>query len=390
MGKSILFIFNIFPGIGGLEAVSNNIIDYIGKDFPIYTLSFSITEDAPVSSCIAGIFQFQSDDLSQNAEQFNKIVEEKKITHIINQGIYPHTTNIIFNSNRKKEVKIISALHGMPQYERIQYWQLPHIANASEWKKKKRKFLSYIKLNKQYNRYIKSYLNSYRDACIKGDKVVVLCQEYISPFVNGYHLQKYKDKVIAIENPLSVFFSEQEKTEWLKKKNQILFIGRLSEEKRVDIILDVWKRIPNDANWELVIIGDGNMREELQQMVANQQIRKVTFTGQVNHPEEYYESAKIILLTSRFEGFPMCLIEALRFGVTPLVFNISEGVRSILSGSGGSIIENNNSATMSLKLAELMNNEHLLHSLSEKARAKSELYTLEEIGTQWHKLIEKL
>ena len=38
MSNNILFIFNIFPGVGGLETVSNNIIDYIGKDFTIYTL----------------------------------------------------------------------------------------------------------------------------------------------------------------------------------------------------------------------------------------------------------------------------------------------------------------------------------------------------------------
>ena len=61
MSNNILFIFNIFPGVGGLETVSNNIIDYIGKDFTIYTLSFNAVNNAPTSPAITEIFQLKTD-----------------------------------------------------------------------------------------------------------------------------------------------------------------------------------------------------------------------------------------------------------------------------------------------------------------------------------------
>lgn len=388
MSTNILFIFNIFPGVGGLETVSNNIIDYIGKDFTIYTLSFNVISNAPTSPAIAEIFQFKTDNEKENIQIFNQIIEEKKITHIINQGIYPHITNIIFNPDRKKDVKIISVLHGMPKYENSQYWQLPHILKANKLKQIKRRFLFHIGLNYKYKRYIKSFSDSYRKACIDGDQIIVLCNEYIKPFINGYHLKKYQKKVIAIENPLSSLFSEQKSIEWIQKKNQVIFVGRLSEEKQIHIILDIWEKIGKITNWDLVIIGDGCIRQKLEQTVRDKQIQRVSFTGQINHPEEYYKSAKIILLTSSFEGFPMCLIEALRFGVIPLTFDISAGVRSIVSNSGGIIIENRNSNEMFLKLQELMNNKYL-HLLSEKARLKSNRYTLNRIGEQWINLLRR-
>lgn len=84
----------------------------------------------------------------------------------------------------------------------------------------------------------------------------------------------------------------------------------------------------------------------------------------------------------------MCLIEALRFGVIPLTFDISAGVRSIVSNSGGIIIKNRNSNEMFLKLQELINNKYL-HLLSEKARLKSNRYTLNRIGEQWINLLRK-
>ena len=177
-----------------------------------------IMPNIPASPNIAETFCCQSDNEEENIRFFNKIVEEKKITHIINQGTYPHITNIIFNPNRKKEVKIISVLHGMPKYEKSQYWQLPHILKASKWKQIERKTLSYFGLNNRYKRYINSFSDSYRKACIKGNKVIVLCNEYITPFAEKYHLTKYKDKIMLLKTLYLYPFLSKNLLNGLKKK----------------------------------------------------------------------------------------------------------------------------------------------------------------------------
>lgn len=390
MGNNILFVFNTYPGIGGLESVSNNIIDYLGKYYSIYTLSVNTQDNAPFSRSIAEMFKFSStNNQDENINLFNNIVKEKKIGFVINQGIYPQITDIIFNIYRDSNVKVFSVLHGMPGYEEIQYWQLPNITKANKWKQKRRRFMSHLGLNKKYTNYKKLFINSYRKACINGEKIILLCNDYIAPFIDKYKLNEYQSKVISIENPLSPAFSKQNNIDWTQKKNQIIFMGRLSKEKRINIILDLWNRIEGFADWELVIIGDGEARNELEQIVIEKKIQRVNFKGQVNQPQQYYKNAKIILLTSSFEGFPMCLIEAQRFGVIPLAFNISKGVHSILSHNGGIIIRNNDSKAMLKKLTHIMSNEDLQKSLSKTAIIKSNQYTLEKIGEQWLNLLKQ-
>lgn len=390
MGNNILFVFNTYPGIGGLESVSNNIIEYLGKYYSIYTLSVNTQANVSVPSSITEMFKFSSiNDQDENINLFNRIIKEKGISYVINQGIYPQITDIIFNIYRDPNVKVFSVLHGMPGYEKIQYWQLPNIIKANKWKQKKRRFMSHLGLNRKYTKYTNLFFNSYRKACINGEKIILLCNDYIVPFIERYKLNEYQDKVIAIENPLSATFSKQDDIDWSQKKNQIIFMGRLSKEKRINIILDIWHRIKGFANWELLIIGGGEARNELEQIVRERKIQRVSFKGQVSQPQQYYRKAKVILLTSSFEGFPMCLIEAQRFGVIPLAFNISKGVHSILSHNGGIIVRNNDSKAMLTELVKIMGDEHLQGSLSKTARRKSDQYTLEEIGKQWLNLLKQ-
>lgn len=390
MNRNLLFIFNSFPGIGGLESVANNIIDYLGKDYSIYALSLYSQTNTPISPNIIEVFQFSSiTNQRENVLLLDDIIERKKINYIINQGIYPEITAIIFNSTFKNKVKIISVLHGMPKYEEKQYWQLPNVASTSKGKLLKRKILSSLGLYKKSQNYINQFASSYRKACQEGDKVILLCSEYITPFLSKYRLEKYREKIISISNPISFEFSLQEKVDWNIKKNQVIFVGRLSKEKRVDIILNIWAKIEKQTNWELIIVGDGDTRSELEEIVQEKQIQKVTFAGQVSNPQLYYKEAKIILLTSSFEGLPMCLLEAQRFGVVPLSFDISEGVHSIIANGGGFLIKQEDKKAMLKKLIELMNDESTLQLFSKKVRIKSNEYTLSEIGKQWIELLNE-
>ena len=390
MGQNLLFVFNSFPGIGGLESVSNNIIDYLGKYHSIYILSVHSQKNISASPHIIEAFQFKSlENQEECILQLNDIIEQKQINCIINQGLYPEITSIIFNTAYRQSIKIISFLHGMPKYEEKQFWQLPSVTSTSKGKFLKRKILTTLGIYKKYRNYINQFAYAYKKACQEGDKVVLLCNEYISPFIEKYKLEEYREKITSISNPLSLDLSLQQEVDWSTKKNQVIFVGRLSKEKQVDIILNIWQSIESRTNWELVIVGDGDTRSELEYMVKEKQLERVSFTGQVSNPLQYYKEAKIILLTSSFEGFPMCLLEAQRCSVIPLTFNISEGVQSIVANGGGFLTKQGEQKAMSDKLIELMNSEKILESYSRQVRIKSNQYTLDKIGEQWIKLLKE-
>lgn len=385
MRKNILFIFNNYPGCGGLESVSNNIIEYLGEKHSIYTLSINIHDNVYAPPSIQKMYKFDSvRKRKKSVEQLNQIIESHKIDCIIDQGIYPDISDILFHPKRKNVEKVFSFLHGMPKYEIQQCQQIKDA--ASPIKKLKHKFLSSTGLYRKYDRYVNRFADSYKTAFNEGTKIVLLCEDYIESFKRAYQLEGNDQKIIAIANPLSPLFSTIEAPTWVSKKNKILFVGRLAPEKRVDIVLDVWSRANKDNDWELVIVGDGQL-EQLQEIVRLNGIERVTFTGQLESVKELYEESKIILLTSLHEGFAMCLSEALRFGVVPIAFQTSDGVKSVVADAG-ILVPQDDRDCMTEQLIRLINDQNELYRLSQKARDNSNRYTLQVIGKQWDELID--
>ena len=384
---NILFVFNSFPGIGGVESVSNCLMDCLGEHHTIYSVSFIGDSTAPVSARLSDSFRFPSVDNAVNIDFFNSLTDRLDIDCVINQGVYPELSGIVFNGHGKHGMKIISVLHGMPGYEKRQFWTLDMMRNASGYKKIERRFLAYIGLNHRYNEYIRKY----RDACIKAvdgsDRVVLLTEMYKDMFIKEYGIRRHKDKVCFIENPLPAKYSSMKEPVWALKENNVLYVGRLSAEKRVDIILELWRKVAR-PDWHLYIVGDGPEMGYLKDMGTG--LNNVVFTGYVSDPAEYYARGKIILLASEFEGFGMCLIEAQRFGVVPVAYNVSAGVSSILECGGGVAVRKDDFKSLCHSVESLMDDQSCLERMSAMAFGKSSRYELDKIGGQWLNLIESI
>ena len=119
-------------------------------------------------------------------------------------------------------------------------------------------------------------------------------------------------------------------------------------------------------------------------------LKNVIFTGYIKDPSEYYAKGKIVLLTSEFEGFSMCLIEAQRFGAVPVTYDISAGVSDIVANGGGITVPQDKFNLLCMEVSSLMNDSGTLKALSETAYKKSKGYLIGNIGKQWISLIENL
>ena len=100
---------------------------------------------------------------------------------------------------------------------------------------------------------------------------------------------------------------------------RLVFIGRLSHEKRPDLALDIARL----ASLELIMIGDGLMREDLEKKALNESII-VSFIGWVKNPWSEIQPGDLLIVTSSFEGDGLIVIEGLAHGIPMLLSNISD------------------------------------------------------------------
>jgi glycosyltransferase involved in cell wall biosynthesis len=111
----------------------------------------------------------------------------------------------------------------------------------------------------------------------------------------------------------------------------VVAMGRLSHEKGFDILLEAFKQIASDVpNWNLAIFGEGPCREALEARRSEYElISRVHMPGRTEFPARDLAKADIFVLSSRFEGMPNVMLEAMALGVPVVAVNCSAGVREL-------------------------------------------------------------
>ena len=149
---------------------------------------------------------------------------------------------------------------------------------------------------------------------------------------NGVDLDEVE--VIRASATSSVEKSSVEKDETVKR---IGFIGQITRRKNVFDILDVFETLHSKhGNLELVLLGDGEQREELQQYADQLESgASVKFLGFQDNRLEWLKTFDIFVITSTLEGIPRCLMEAMAMGVPAAAYDIPGVDQLIIHGETG-------------------------------------------------------
>lgn len=216
------------------------------------------------------------------------------------------------------------------------------------------------------------------------DRIITLTNEDKRTFLENL---KVKAKVDYIYNPTP--YPNEKRSKCISKI--AISIGRLTAQKGFDKLLDIWQRIEErDREWILYIIGSGEDREKLLKQKENLNLERIIFIENTKNIKEYYEKASIYLMTSRFEGLPMTLIEAQSFGLPIISYDIKTGPKDIISNNqDGYLIEDNNQEQFVEKFLELANNRSKIEKFSKEAYINSNRFKLDEIIKKWIKSIEE-
>ena len=255
--------------------------------------------------------------------------------------------------------------------------QIPIIfeAHGSRFNKEKKASGIFKKIGFEFSDLIK------RTSAKRFDLFVALSKENLSEW-------NVKNGVI-IPNPIWI---ENTKIHSLEAK-KVIAVARHSYEKGLDRLLKIWKEVIKvHPDWQLDIYGESNGQMELFELAKELNIEQsVNFHLPIPEILEKYQQASIYAMTSRTEGFPMVLLEAMACGLPIVAYDCPVGPRSIMTNAvDGFLIKDGDEKSFSQKLLELMNDVNLRKEFGENGAENIQQYKLEPIMNKWKSLFESV
>lgn len=169
----------------------------------------------------------------------------------------------------------------------------------------------------------------------------------------------------------------------------ILAVGRFTAQKGFDLLVDSFSIISKKfPDWKLKIVGDDfGDKAVLERMIAEKQINNIELLPSTTHIEKMYQSASFFVLSSRFEGLPMVLIEAMSFGLPLVAFDCPTGPAEVVNENNGFLVENGNIVEFAERMEILMIDRNLLVQKSKGALEKATAFSKAKIDKLWQKIL---
>ena len=208
----------------------------------------------------------------------------------------------------------------------------------------------------------------------------------------GYY-NKRKCNTIVMSNPVTF---EPLKNISIKENKVILAMGNLNRyhHKGFDNLISLISPIlHSNRDWVLKIVGSGDTGlNKLKKIVQAENLKEqIIFTGFSNDVKKIMRESDIFVLSSRFEGLPMVLLEAMSQGMACIAFDCITGPSEmIVNDNNGLLIENQNFDAMKNGIERLIQSVDLRNNLALNAIKSLEKFDIEEIGGQWITIFESL
>lgn len=235
---------------------------------------------------------------------------------------------------------------------------------------------------------------------------------------NGSNLRAYARKLAAKFANCIITLTEQDKENYLNNLNikgkidyiynpveevnndvcnidskQIISVGRLTYQKGFDLLCEVANNVlKENKQWKWTILGDGEDKEKLQAKIKEYGLEdRLILKGNVSNVEDYYKNSSLYVMTSRFEGLPMTLLEAKTYKLPIVSFNCLTGPSEIVKNNvNGLLINPENVEAMSNKLNILLKDEKKLKEFSNNAQIDINKFELKPIIEKWDNILLNL
>ena len=197
------------------------------------------------------------------------------------------------------------------------------------------------------------------------------------------------NNVSVIPNPIP--FVPKEVSSCTNK--QVIAAGRYHSQKGFDRLIAAWKLVvEKHPDWILKIYGDGGLREQLTTQVAVLGLQNNCLLEHTTKDvSSKFRESSVFVLSSRFEGFGLVIVEAMACGLPVVSYTCPCGPRDIITeGTDGLLVNEGDIAGLADGINRLIEDEDLRRAMGKKAQLKAEQYSMERIGKQWMDLFESL
>ncbi len=229
-------------------------------------------------------------------------------------------------------------------------------------------------------------------------KLWVILRKFVYPMANHLVVQTKKVKIIyetivkpekitILPNPISPKLSESRNSSTPREKI-ILSVGRLNDDKRQDKIIKAFQKL-NLKEWKLLLIGDGPNKKKLITLINKSSLsHEVEILSGIKDVGKFYNKSSLFVFTSKAEGFPNVLLEAMHFGLPCISTDCNYGPSDLITnGKNGFLVPVNDQEALILKMSQLINDENLKTQFSIEARKTTENYMSKIVTTKWESLI---
>lgn len=231
----------------------------------------------------------------------------------------------------------------------------------------------------EYNRYESTLV---RWLYPRAQHIVAVSEDVASLLRDEFQLKK----VSRIYNLVS--FEEVQKAgkeAYEHERPYILALGRLSEIKCLDVLIDAYAASTLKHECDLLIVGEGDQRDKLEAQIQSLGLQgKVILTGSKSNPFQYVKGAEFLVLSSRSEAFPMVLIEALALSCPVVATDCPTGPREIvINNENGLLVENQNTEALSAAIDQLFSDKPLLSHCRENAFQSIQHLAADRLVREW-------
>lgn len=227
--------------------------------------------------------------------------------------------------------------------------------------------------------YLRVYVG-WQNIVRRYDKFVVLTEEDKEAWGNLTNIE-------VIKNPIPEMPAERAAL----RVKQVLSVGRISFQKGFDRLLRAWTLVtPHFPDWQLVIRGNGDAASLLQLAQELGVAGTVSIKPATAKISEEYLGSSVYVMSSRYEGLGMVLMEAMSYGVPVVSFACPCGPKELIGVDYGTLVPNGDIEGLANGMMKWMEDEKLRQAGGEKARDFISQYVQDRVMSQWMNLFNSM